>query len=464
MNKNFLQDVVPPNAQKRSIRDIPLPTGRNKILKEQDININRTEIEKKEDSFIPPTRPPENTPRQFEDDSHNYQDNNHRKNEKVKNKKIFWSVCLLLLVIIIFVSFNFFSGAEVTITPKQAEAVINENIEAISSEEAGDSKLLVYKLIEIKEEATTTVKATGEENIETKASGIITISNNHTTSSQPLVKNTRFETPEGLIYRIDKSVTVPGKSESGQAGTIDVEVFADEVGEKYNLESSSFTIPGFSGTPQFDGFSAKTKTAMSGGFQGVRPVISADDFQATLTTLQNQLQEQLTKRAELESAGETIALYDKSVIRFSTPKQESNSNREVVVSITGSLDLFAFDNLKFSNYLASEVLTIFNQDDEVYIFDPSTLEIKLVVDSLEENNEDKKVSVDVSGKARFVWKNDNELLKQTLLGTEKKELKNILQDFNGIAKAEAVIRPFWKSKFPEKLEKITIIEKLSSDE
>ena len=48
MNKNFLQDVVPPNSQKRSIRDIPLPTGRNKVVREPDVIVNRESEEREE--------------------------------------------------------------------------------------------------------------------------------------------------------------------------------------------------------------------------------------------------------------------------------------------------------------------------------------------------------------------------------------------------------------------------------
>ncbi|MCB9805904.1 hypothetical protein H6775_01950 [Candidatus Nomurabacteria bacterium] len=462
MNKNFLQDVVPPNSQKRSIRDIPLPTGRNKVVREPDVIVNR-ESEEREEVFVPPPTQSPRPSRNFEEESNDFNNNmSNIRRRRGSNKKILWSAGVIALVVLVFVILNMFGGAEVTIIPKQAEAIVNETINAVASDNNDASNTLVYKTVELKEEASENVKATGEENVETKASGTITIYNNHTTDSQPLVKNTRFESPDGLIYRIDKSVTVPGKTTSGQPGTIDVEVFADDVGEKYNIGMTDFTIPGFKDTPQFDGFSAKSKTEMTGGFKGVRPVVSESDFQEAVSKLQDQLTTKVIEKAGSETSEEMIALYDSSAISFSAPKQAIDSNN-VNISITGSLNLFVFDKSKFSNFLASEVLTIFNQDDNVYILDPTTLEIKLITDNNDETS-DNTTTIEVSGKARFVWENDNEILKQDLAGKNRKELKNILQDFNGIAKAEAIIRPFWKTKFPDNVEKITVIEKLSEDQ
>lgn len=101
-----------------------------------------------------------------------------------------------------------------------------------------------------------------------KASGTITISNAFSEASQPLVATTRFETPDGKLYRLVEGVTVPGaKTEDGKTlpGKIDARVMADQAGTKYNLSSGTFTIPGFKGGPKYDKITAEAKGAFSGG-------------------------------------------------------------------------------------------------------------------------------------------------------------------------------------------------------
>ena len=71
--------------------------------------------------------------------------------------------------------------------------------------------------------------ATGKEEVSLKASGRIVIYNNYNTAKQRLVRNTRFETPPGFIYRINKSIDVPGQTtEAGRTipGSIEVTIHA----------------------------------------------------------------------------------------------------------------------------------------------------------------------------------------------------------------------------------------------
>ena len=84
-----------------------------------------------------------------------------------------------------------------------------------------------------------------------KASGYIEIYNAYGAASQKLVAQTRFETKEGKIFRIQNSIIVPGaKMISGSLtpSSIRAKVVADSAGEEYNIGSSYFTIPGFKGS------------------------------------------------------------------------------------------------------------------------------------------------------------------------------------------------------------------------
>ncbi len=70
-----------------------------------------------------------------------------------------------------------------------------------------------------------------------KAGINVTITNN-TKKAQPLVATTRFLTSEGLIFRLQKGLTVPA------SGSIAAFIEADETGDQYLVPAGRFTIPG----------------------------------------------------------------------------------------------------------------------------------------------------------------------------------------------------------------------------
>jgi len=146
---------------------------------------------------------------------------------------------------------------------------------------AGDTSTLAlgYRTIELDKEVSKTVESDSEEFIQSKASGTITIYNEYSDKTQNLIKNTRFESPQGLIYTIQSNVAVPGyKMVDGKkvAGSIDAKVVASAAGENYNVDSTSFTIPGFKGQEPYELFGAKSKTPISGGFDGVKKIVSKE--------------------------------------------------------------------------------------------------------------------------------------------------------------------------------------------
>jgi hypothetical protein len=71
------------------------------------------------------------------------------------------------------------------------------------------------------------------------------------------------------------------------------------------------------------------------------------------------------------------------------------------------------------------------------------------------------INFKLSGRPQVVWEYDADKLKTDLMNTNKTALTGILGAYPAIEKAEAVIRPFWKTKFPIKISEIDIIEMIS---
>lgn len=86
--------------------------------------------------------------------------------------------------------------------------------------------------------------------IQKSTSGIIRVFNISSTD-QPLVQSTRFMSSNGLIYRIEETITVPAFK------TRDVRILSDGNGHEYELDCSvikpcTLTIPGFKGTFKYE--------------------------------------------------------------------------------------------------------------------------------------------------------------------------------------------------------------------
>jgi hypothetical protein len=70
------------------------------------------------------------------------------------------------------------------------------------------------------------------------------------------------------------------------------------------------------------------------------------------------------------------------------------------------------------------------------------------------------ITFNLSGAARIIWNFDEISLRKALLGLDEKALPTVLASYPSIDKAEAVIRPLWRSSFPDSEKEIKIVETL----
>lgn len=94
--------------------------------------------------------------------------------------------------------------------------------------------------------------------IPAKAFGKVTAYNDGS-NPQVLVKNTRFVTPDGKIFRLSKIATIPA------GGSIEVVIFADETGSVYNIPPTTFKMPAFVGSERYGYLYGRSFVSMEGG-------------------------------------------------------------------------------------------------------------------------------------------------------------------------------------------------------
>lgn len=245
---------------------------------------------------------------------------------------------IFILAISGMAAYLFLPKVSIVVFPKNKIQSIDSQIEARTTTAGVDQEknLMPAKIVSVSEEVTKIYDVTGTKNASNqKAHGTITIYNEFSSSPQPLVATTRFETSDGKIFRLVSGVTVPGTEKVGteiKAGAIEAKVIADESGEKYNIEASSFTIPGFksSGGDKYAKIYAKSSKAMTGGGEESQTIktLSEEDINAAKKKVMQELEPLIRKKLK-ESIGEEYILLDEAVNMDDSVYTLSNSSGDV---------------------------------------------------------------------------------------------------------------------------------------
>jgi hypothetical protein len=370
-----------------------------------------------------------------------------------------WGVAAGSVVFLLFVLLSFFSGTVVKVTPLEESVTVSGTFYA--QKNAGEGAL-PFKLIVLEDSLSGEAATSEEKEVERKASGRIVVYNTYSSKSQKLIKRTRFETPDGKIYRINKSIIVPGTTvKNGKIvpGSVETEVFADIPGEEYNIGLTDFTIPGFKGDLRFDKFYARSKTPMEDGFSGTVKVASPEDITKTEKELSNSLKETLLQQAR-SNTPEDFILYDDAVFfSFGNDNNLTYSTKDTVdVLEKGTLYGILFNKSELSKYIAVNTVADYDGSDVV----AQGLEnLKFKVRDREKFNpaEDTSISFTAPGQVTIVWKIDKTKISRDLAGTNKADFLNIInKNYPNIQHAKATIRPFWEKIFPKNSDEITIKE------
>ena len=316
---------------------------------------------------------------------------------------------------------------------------------------------LPYRVATDTRSATTTVPANGTKQVSRQASGLVTIYNAYSSASQRLIANTRLATSDGKIYRIKESVTVPGM-QGTTPGSVNATVYADSPGDSYNKSGSvAFTIPGFKGDPRYDKFTAKSQGAISGGFIGSEPSVSASDLSAAKTQLQKGLEQAVRESAQSSIPDDYIVLPNTLTITYSDIAQSPAGNSTATISESASASVYLVSKADLASAIAKKSVTDY-AGEAVALTPDSSLNLSVATTSQQGT-----LTVSFGGSAKLVWQFDPNAVKQALLGRSKGEFQQVLSSFapavrcSGETPCSASIRPFWQSSFPDDPNEISVV-------
>lgn len=341
-----------------------------------------------------------------------------------------------------------FGGTKVEVTPVVRAVNVSSSFSATPS--AGD---LPFEVVTAEVTAEKQVSADGTETVDLPAQGTITIYNAQN-RVQELIANTRFETPEGLIFRIRESVRVPAGT-TGNPGELSVTVYADATGGGYNIGPSTFTLPGLRGSAAFEAVYAKSERSMTGGFSGTRPAVP----QATRTAEYEAMRVQLetdARAAIADKVSSDYVLFPNAVaISFTEEPDGESTGTSATLRQKAAATAFIFPREPLARAIAYATLGVY-AGQPVTVRDISGLAL-----APEEGVSAgaQVVAFTLSGTADITWLIDAEELKAALAGKTRDAARTLLNGFSELESARLILKPFWKGSLPSDPADIEVVIK-----
>jgi len=302
---------------------------------------------------------------------------------------------------------------------------------------------------------------------------------NKTAQPWPLIGNTRFQTEDGLVFRSQSGITVPGGStdENGNLtpGKITVKVRADEtdayddvIGDRGNLAAGvALKVPGLSQYNQqfvygesIDGF--------SGGITDYYTIISESDLKSAETRTIAHLES--VGLSELDSFIETHnqtsqqqwALFNDpqsfstEVLEISVPYHlQDTQSKEFEVTAKVRVKGVAYDRGVLLGILQRELQSAIHPDKQLISVNTEGVTLKLLNDTRNANSGKITVVCMIQGVERWnldattsAGKGLVEKIRTQVLNNTKLDAENYVRNLREVRNAEVKVWPFWSKNLP----------------
>jgi hypothetical protein len=378
---------------------------------------------------------------------------------KAKRTRVFATAIITCVIVGSAFALNvLLGGAEVTVYPKYKNVSLQAEFTAHQTPKANE---LGYEILTLSETQEAQVKASGKESVSLRSEGKIFIYNTKGTTPQRLVKNTRFESKDGLIFKIKESVEVPApkKDAAGNLvpGSVSADVYADGTGEQYNIPPQRFTVPGLKGSEQYESIYGESSADFAGGFEGEKYIIDEDELSTAKQQLHIDLRKKLLEKLR-ESKPAGFILYEPAIaFSFETlpPTQHGDSMATLKEKAYLRVPLFKED--EFASYVARHTVPDY-KDEPVLLKDPYTLTFSYAeaTTTVSDISIYPELTFNLTGSAKAVWQYNEEALLNALIGQKKSDTVAIFSDYPAITEAQSEIRPFWAGTFPDSISKIKL--------
>ena len=284
---------------------------------------------------------------------------------------------------------------------------------------------------------------------EKKSEGIIRVYNAYSALSQVLIATTRFVSAEGKLFRSIERVTIPG-----MPGFLDIKVRADKTGPEYNIEPSTFSIPGFAGTSRYTKFYGKSFKSMEGGIKEEVIQVSQEDLELAEKTVKEKTIQDCKTALKNEVSSEFILLdsaLETEIIKTSSSAELKQEKEKFSVQAKAKSTVLVFKRKALEDFAKMFILSRLPQNKEL---EQESLEINYFSEVVDIESGKMSFDLELRGKIYSALEQTN--LKKALTEKSLSEVKLFLENQPQIIKTDVRFWPFWVKKVPKQIEKIKI--------
>ena len=448
MAKDYFEDIVPPENGGR--RSVPINTNPAPIAEEDNEPENYT-APTPEKSIRNISMPQRVARRPAPDMSDMRQPTaagilGGAHAPRVRSRWWMWIAAGISVLILGSLALLALRSTTVTVTPRSQTVVFDQTAQFIAYPSAtAAAGTLSYTVQTVELEDSEVVASSGTVKAEDKASGTITVFNDYSTDGVKLIKNTRFQSANGLIFRTPAEIVVPGKK-GATPGEVRVTVVADQAGESYNVAAGRFTVPGLQSSPDmYAKVYGRSDAAMTGGFVGDKPGVADGALQGAIAQVRSRLEQKARDSALAQSTDTATAFADIARISYQSLPSTSEAGGGVRIHEKARVEVPVFESAKFASAVArmvsadAESASIRIEGVARLVAQPTSTSTVFLSDPLQ---------FTLTGTAELVWNIDELALTTALAGKDKSAFQSIVTGFPGIQNATARIQPFWSSVFP----------------
>ena len=305
------------------------------------------------------------------------------------------------------------------------------------------------QLFNVEKSANQTFSTSGQKEVAQKARGTITVYNEYGTAPQVLIATTRFQTPDGLIFKTLKGIVVPGITVIGGKivpGNIKVEVIADKAGQTYNIPPSKFGIPAFNekgDTLRYQKVYGQSIDIMKGGVIGKAKVVTDNDFNSAKMILTDQVTKDVSDSLKTQTAG--LKVINASAIKLQNPQSTAKvdeASDAFTMTVSGAIKTVGFKEDDLKNLIKQYIDK--NQNQTVI---PEKLNISYDNVTFDEASDTMIFTVNIKGNS--YTKVDGDKIKADLSGKNENEIKDYFKGAVGVDTAKVMLSPFWVKRIPQ---------------
>ncbi len=374
--------------------------------------------------------------------------------------KLMLGAGLLVLLIVVFIFANVVLP-KATVTVKTNNVDLTESVDVVSSpnfrETDAEAGKVQGALKEFKKTEVQKAAATGQKDMGTKATGSVTLALSDCTKEQVTVPAGTVLSSSNLNFITQTEVTMQSvkigptcrNSDFKNVSTAKVSVTAQSAGDQYNVSARNYAVTGF-------GNVSGAGEAMKGGTSKIVKVVSQQD----IDNLKNKIVETVnaTATGELKKLLQdenyfaiTDSLITKAPVVTSNPGVDAEAE-EVTVSVTLSYTMAGASKQGLDEVLKLALEKKINPDQQK-ILDNGLGDAGVRLNSKDEKGE---VSFQLDVKATAGVEQNIDDIRKAVAGKKKSEAESAIRAREGVQDVTVAYSPFWVSKVPSNVNKITV--------